>query len=108
MELQSSLVVENPIPLDATVWDQSLVYVVRRGWEQAEPSPVHSQESHTRFFQKQCGEHAPKIGMATGSPMEETQGGLKASYTSSGQQVCSSSPTPLRGARAVPLPFMPP
>lgn len=43
MELQSSLVVENPIPLDATVWNQSLVYVFRRGWEQAEPSPVHRQ-----------------------------------------------------------------
>lgn len=36
-----ALAVESPNPLDATVWDQSLVYVVRRGWEQSDPSPVH-------------------------------------------------------------------
>lgn len=112
MELQSALVVENPIPLDATVWNQSLVYVFRRGWEQAEPNPVQRQVSHTWFFQKPWGEQRhgwqPETWVATGSPTEGTQGGPKASYTLSGQRVSSSSPTPFWGARAVPLPFTPP
>lgn len=40
--------------------------------------------------------------------LEGTQGGPKASYTSSGHWVSSSSPTPLWGAQAVPLPFTAP
>lgn len=88
----------------------SLVYVVGRGWKQAESSPVHQQVSHTRLFQERWGDCAPQTWVATGSPVEETQRGPKASYASIGQQARSSPPIPetLWGAGAAPLPLVPP
>lgn len=110
VELQSALVVESPNPLDATVWYQSLVYVVRRGWERAEHSPVLQQVSHTWLVQERWGDHAPETGVTTGSSMEETQGRPKASYASNSQWARCSPPTPetLWGAQAAPLPLAPP
>lgn len=89
MELRSSLVVESPIPPDATIWDQALVYVVRRGWEQARPSPVPQQVSHTWLFPAQR-----ETWVTAGSHVEETWWGLQASYAFSSSAVRSPPPTP--------------
>lgn len=75
MELRSSLVVESPIPPDATIWDQSLVYVVRSCWERAAPSPVHQQVSHTWLFPAQREDREPETWVTAGRRWEETRRG---------------------------------
>lgn len=77
VELRSSLAVESPIPPDATIRDQSLVYVVRSCWERAGPGPVHQQVSHTWLFPADWEDREPETWVTTSSHMEETRRGPK-------------------------------
>lgn len=104
-----ALAVESPNPLDATVWDQSLVYVVRRGWEQSDPSPVHHL-ALLRAMGRPCTETRMRHGWQQANPWRKHKGvpRLHTLQMVNKPGLCLPLQKHSGGAQAAPLPSAPP